>query len=329
MRKRPLASATISVAALSVASLPLAAPFAFPGSHCRHHGQQAARVQQLGPAGVLAASRGLCLHAVAAADGLNGSGEPPVPRGLRIGSKIVTPYGLRFFATSLTWALVIFPFVAVTGILGRFLDPGRLRWSSFFIQVWSRISLRSVGMRPKFTGMENLPDPSEAVLYTPNHTSLLDVPVTGCLPRRVKYLSKAELAAAPIVGWSLVLAGNLLVYRQSAKTFRKLIDNAAKCLRRGNSLVVFAEGTRSKDGRLQPFKKGAFLMAQKAGVRIVPISITGVSEVMPPRAGALPLRQPKVVGVRIHPPISTEGREVDDVMEEVRLAVASGLPDSP
>ena len=92
-------------------------------------------------------------------------------------------------------------------------------------------------------------------------------------------------------------------------------------------MVVFAEGTRSKDGRLQPFKKGAFLMAQKAGVRIVPLSITGVAEVMPPRAGPLPLGKPKEVAVRIHPPVPTVGRSLDEVMEEVRLAVASGLSD--
>eukprot|EP00953_Heterococcus_sp_UTEX-ZZ885_P032254 16847-Heterococcus_DN1.PRE.1 len=197
----------------------------------------------------------------------------------------------------------------------------------------------------KTASLENLPPPGKAVIFLPNHTSYMDVPVTGFLPRLVKYLTKAELAYMPIIGWKAVMAGDILVQRQSARTFKRLIAQTAASLRAGNCLVAFPEGTRSKDGKLSSFKKGPFLMAQKAkqlacseqqsnsciscGCHkmrlqrvIVPVTITGVAEAMPPSALA-PIRKPKNVVVQLHPAIDPAGRDLGEVMREARKAVAS------
>ncbi|KAG5176569.1 hypothetical protein JKP88DRAFT_335503 [Tribonema minus] len=259
--------------------------------------------------------------------------RPVVKTGLHvnIAGRALNAYGLLYAITSTLTGLLVFPLVAVVRTLNgrwhrctRLVDRKRLRVASWFGSVWCRLSLLSMGIRPKVEGLHNLPPPTETVVFLPNHTSFLDVPVTGFLPRLVKYLTKAELAWMPLIGWKAVLAGDILVRRADKSSFRRLIADASASLRAGNCLVAFPEGTRSRSGALAPFKKGPFLMAQKAGVRVVPISIAGVAEVMPPRALA-PLSKPAVTIV-IHAPVDPAVEGVEGAMRSARAAIASGLP---
>jgi len=171
-------------------------------------------------------------------------------------------------------------------------------------------------------GKENLPDPKETVIFVPNHTSFLDIlTLSGYIPRAFKYLSKAEVIKMPVVGWGMMLAKHVFLHRNditdatvakekciqhvrlnkkiNIKTFlfvflsfvilfhichlfSSFFSPSKQKLQNGNSLVLFAEGARSLDGRMRNFKKGAFHMAKQCNVRIIPVSIGNLHIVMPP-----------------------------------------------
>ncbi|CAM9672731.1 unnamed protein product [Chrysoparadoxa australica] len=224
------------------------------------------------------------------------------------------------------FGIFLFPFLLATTLVSRIVEPKRLRAPTFIGVLWCRITCILMGMRPRVTGKENLPPSSESVVFVANHSSFMDIPMSGFLPRLVKYLSKAELCALPIVGWKTVLAGDIIVYRQRPETFRKLLETTANSLRNGNSIMVFPEGTRSKDGTLGNFKKGPVLMAQRAGVKLVPVTITGVAELMPPKTLA-PVRPGKGLSLEIHKPVDPKGRPPEEVANECREIIRRSLPE--
>ncbi|CAM9136592.1 unnamed protein product [Scytosiphon promiscuus] len=245
---------------------------------------------------------------------------------LKIGSKVMNLYGLLFATQAWLTALLMFPLCLLSAVVSPIFDWGRMRPPTLVALLWGRLALWNMGVRPKVEGVELLPPKEEAVVFVANHASYLDIPVTNFLPRMCKYLMKAELLWLPIVGWKAVLAKDIFVHRQTSATFRQLLRVTTRSLKKGNSIMTFPEGTRSRDGRLGQFKRGPFTMAQQAGARVVPVTITGVTEAMPPFAMA-PLRKPRNVRLVIHPAISTKDRPIREVMKEARKAVGDGLED--
>ncbi|CAM9173431.1 unnamed protein product [Ectocarpus sp. 4 AP-2014] len=245
---------------------------------------------------------------------------------LKIGSKVINMYGLLFATQAWFTALLMFPLCFLSALVAPIFDWRRMRPPTAVAVLWGRLALWNMGVRPKVEGAELLPPRGEAVVFVANHGSYLDIPVTNYLPRMCKYLMKAELLWLPIVGWKAVLARDIFVHRGTSTTFRQLLRSTTRTLKAGNSIMTFPEGTRSRDGRLGKFKRGPFTMAQQAGVRVVPVTITGVTEAMPPFAMA-PLRKPRNVRLVIHPAISTEGKPVKDLIAEARKAVSDGLED--
>ncbi|TFJ80408.1 hypothetical protein NSK_008149 [Nannochloropsis salina CCMP1776] len=133
-------------------------------------------------------------------------------------------------------------------------------------------------------------------------------------------------AGSPSSAGAMRLSKHIAIRRVSRASQIEMVQQAIKHLKHGNSLVTFAEGTRSKDGRLNAFKKGAFRIAKEAGVRIVPISICNLHKWMP--AGAIvPLGVPSDVVIRIHPPVETQNRNENLVWREVFETVNQGLPE--
>eukprot|EP00752_Nemacystus_decipiens_P009208 g8224.t1 len=245
---------------------------------------------------------------------------------LKIGSKVINPYGLFFATQAWLTALLMFPLCFAAAMVSPVFDWRRMRPPTLVALLWGRMSLWNMGVRPKVEGAELLPPRDEPVVFVANHGSYLDIPVTNFLPRTVKYLMKAELLWLPIVGWKAVLARDIFVHRSTQSSFRRLLKSTTRSLKAGNSIMTFPEGTRSRDGRLGQFKRGPFTMAQRAGVRVVPVTITGVTDAMPPFAMA-PLRKPRNVRLVVHPPISTEGRPMKELIAEARRAVGDGLED--
>ena len=129
------------------------------------------------------------------------------------------------------------------------------------------------GWKMKIFGAENY-DNSEAKIIISNHQSFLDMPIQAGIPLNFKWVSKAELFNVPIMGWFMRLTRQLSVTRGKSSA-TDLLNQAVPMLKKGVSICIFPEGTRTRNGELLPFKKGAFLLAKEAGVKIQPLIIHG------------------------------------------------------
>ena len=200
-----------------------------------------------------------------------------------------------------------------------------------------RLGLGTVGIRYRAAGVQHI-QADRAAVYCVNHTSNIEPPilflVLAALHPRLRVLYKAELRAAlPLLRRVFDLVGFVPVERRNHEQSRQAIDAAVAALRGGHSFLVFPEGTRSRTGRLLPFKKGGFIMAIKAGVAIVPIAIQGARSAM--RKGS-PVIRPVTVSVRLGAPILTAGRSFDnrdeitaEAREAVRRLLAAGSVPEP
>src|SRR5438309_11766816 len=159
-------------------------------------------------------------------------------------------------------------------------NPAALYWGGvrgvmFFV--------RAVGVRVKVSGLERIP--TGVCLFAANHTSSADAPaVVGAIPRRIAILLKESLFKWPIVGQAFSSAHFIPVNRSAKDSAIASVEKATEALRAGQSFLIYPEGTRSPDGRLQRFKKGAVVMAINAGVPIVPMVCSGAHRIMEKRS---------------------------------------------
>jgi len=186
---------------------------------------------------------------------------------------------------------------------------------------WSRILLRANAVRVTAEGLEHL-DPDRSYVFIANHTSIVDIwALLVAIPNSFRYVAKRELSRVPVFGRAMSSAGNIFIDRGNLAASFSSYDAAAAMLNSGRSAMVFAEGTRSLDGRLLPFKKGPFVLAIQAGVPLVPLCICGAFERTP--KGVLSVR-PGAVVVRIGAPIETAGltyEDRDDLSRTARKSV--------
>jgi 1-acyl-sn-glycerol-3-phosphate acyltransferase len=185
--------------------------------------------------------------------------------------------------------------------------------------------VRLVGVKVRIKGLERVP--SGACLFVANHTSSADAPaVVGAIPRRVAILLKESLFKWPIAGQAFTLAGFVPVKRSERESAIASVEKATESLRSGQSFLIYPEGTRSPDGRLQAFKKGAVVMAIKAGVPIVPMACSGAHNVM--RKKSLRI-YPGEILVEFLEPIDASKysfEERDALNDRVHDVMAAGLP---
>ena len=160
-----------------------------------------------------------------------------------------------------------------------------------------------------------------------NHLSTVDIwSLLAAFPFRVRMIAKKQLGSIPLFGWAMRAGRFIFIDRANAIAARRSIEEAKRRIRAGEMVLLFPEGTRSRDGRLGPFKKGGFHLAVGAGVPIVPVAISGARESMP--RGSLLLR-PGHVRITVGVPIPTTGLTEQDhqqLLEKVRgiIAAASG-----
>src|SRR5258707_14361178 len=185
--------------------------------------------------------------------------------------------------------------------------------------------LRAAGVRIRTGGRERIP--AGACLFVANHTSSADAPaVVGAIPRRVAILLKESLFKWPIAGQAFTLAGFIPVKRSETESAIASVEKATQSMRAGQSFLIYPEGTRSPDGRLQTFKKGAAVMAIKAKVPIVPVACSGAHRVMRKRSLRI---YPGEILVEFLEPIDASNysfEERDALNDRAHDAMAAGLP---
>jgi 1-acyl-sn-glycerol-3-phosphate acyltransferase len=263
----------------------------------------------------------------------DGNSKPAIPDSGAPAAKVVSGtrnsgrsfrYYLSYLRSLLfTNNLIIF-YTVVCGALslaGSIFDTGG-RWQHLWARTWSWLILKTSGVRVKVKGLENVP--RETAIYCANHQSAMDIPILFVhLPVQFRFLAKRALFNIPFLGWHLYRSGHIPVDRgQPRKAFRSF-DQAAERIRSGVPVVLFPEGTRSRDGALKPFKGGSFYLAIQARVPVVPITLNGTRHVHEP--DTLHVRSGHTEMI-IHAPISTAGlssQDVDALSAQVHRCIAS------
>lgn len=222
---------------------------------------------------------------------------------------------------------LIYLYTIVMGSLSLTLslyDPGgrRQHWCA---RVWCRLIARTVGARVSVYGTEHIkPDTSYVFLST--HQSYMDIPaMLGYLPAQLRIAAKKILFRIPFMGWHLWRAGHIPIDRSSTQNAVTSMQRAAPYLRKGICAFVFPEGTRSRDGVLHDFKKGGFKLALQAQVPIIPITIIGTRQILPPDSIIF---RPGPIRMYVDEPIPTTGLADDDIemlMKRVRAAMAEHI----
>ena len=205
-------------------------------------------------------------------------------------------------------------------LLASFFDKdGRIQHG--FARLWSRMILGTVGAKVELKGMENI-DTGRAYIYAVNHLSALDIPILySYLPFQFRILAKKELFRYPFMGWHLRRSGQIPVDQQNIRSTVRSISRAVDSLHGNMPIVIFPEGGRSVDGELQAFMSGAFYLAIKAQVDVVPMAISGTFEMLPINSFHI---RPGPLYLRIGKPISTAGmnvRSLDQLAQTTRAAI--------
>lgn len=217
-------------------------------------------------------------------------------------------------ATTAAGAVLVFLLSFVGNDLGMWVG---VQWSRALAAVnFTRVSLRGADRAPR----------GRACVIVCNHQSHFDVLALLSRWRHpYRFVMKEELRRVPFLGWGCGILGMVFLDRSNRERAIASLQAARPLLDRGVSILFFAEGTRSRDGRMRPFKKGAFALALDAGMPILPVSVSGGHRVLPGRSFVL---LPGHMTVTIHEPVPTAGLSVEDrdaLMERVRATIATGL----
>jgi 1-acyl-sn-glycerol-3-phosphate acyltransferase len=215
-------------------------------------------------------------------------------------------------------------FVIITGVPVTFFDPS----GSFlhkYAGLWARFGLFLAGVRLETGNIDKVPV-GKPLIFMGNHQSNFDIlALYAALPVHFSWIAKEELFRIPFFGFAMRRAGYIPLDRGDGRRALKSMDEAARKIRNGVSVIVFPEGTRTRDGNLLPFKRGGFLLAARAGVPIVPFTINGTARINPAKTLRL---QKGDVRICFSDPIETTGstgKKRDDLIDRVRNAIEQGL----
>jgi 1-acyl-sn-glycerol-3-phosphate acyltransferase len=208
---------------------------------------------------------------------------------------------------------------AITAL--SFIDP---KLANPLLYRWADTVLRVSGVKTRCEGLEHLP--GTPFVLCVNHQSNFDsVVLFRHIRRHIRFVAKKQLRAVPIFGTALERAGNIFVDRDGGQGDKSRLSDASARVRGGTSVVFFAEGTRSDDGVLRPFKKGAAMMAIEAQVPLVPAAVAGTHRIL--EKGSVVIR-PRPAALVIGTPLRTEGNSIEErttLTEQAHAAVAALL----
>ena len=219
--------------------------------------------------------------------------------------------------------ILFIPFQIALFVLTALFDRKRVLMH-YNSSLWCMIALSlSPLWKVKITGKEYL-DRKKSHVVVMNHQSLIDVLIAFSLFYPVKMISKKALGFVPIVGWNLFLSGHMLVDRKSFKSQMGVLAKMEKLLLRGESILLFPEGTRTKDGEIHEFKKGTFKAAISTKTDILPVVIDGPYQLLPKKGFIAPCRH--TIHIHVLPPVAVSGDESAGALaESVRLIMAEEL----
>jgi 1-acyl-sn-glycerol-3-phosphate acyltransferase len=227
--------------------------------------------------------------------------------------------------------LTLLTFVVATTVLGLTaivagLVTGRTTVVFRLGRVWAKAHLKVMGIAPVYSGLEHAAGTSPRI-FLANHLSTLDIWVLApVLPITTRFVSKRTIFWIPVLGQAMAVAGFIPIDRKDRASAIRSLSRASDTIRRGASVILFPEGTRSRDGRLARFKRGSFHLALEAGVPVVPVSISGTYDVVRPRSIVV---HPGRVTVTFGAPIDVAryAGDPDGLLATVREAIAARLPD--
>lgn len=207
---------------------------------------------------------------------------------------------------------LIWFYTVISGLsvmVGGTFDPSGRR-QHWFARTWSWLIMKSIFSPVKVTGLDEI-DTSKPHVYAVNHGSALDIPVLYVyLPFQFRIAFKKELLSYPVIGWHLRRSGQVCIDQQNPAHSISSIRAALKGLKAGLPLVIFPEGGRTPDGEIKPFLQGAFFLAIKAQVDIVPIALVGTHELLPMNTYHIKCRP---LEMRVGEPIETAGLTMRDL----------------
>jgi len=207
-------------------------------------------------------------------------------------------------------------------LVAPFSQQAASRW---FGGMWGRGLLRMVPAKLHIQGMHHM-DRHQPYILVANHLSLIDIPILyGWLPLDLKWVMKKELRRVPFIGPGCALMGHIFLDRSNSEAAVRELQSLKTNLQPGTSILFFPEGTRSRDGKLQRFKLGAFHMAKDLDMPVLPITIRHAYEILPPDNMDL---RPGRAEMVIHPPIKLEqvqALSAEELRDEARRIVCSGL----
>jgi 1-acyl-sn-glycerol-3-phosphate acyltransferase len=218
--------------------------------------------------------------------------------------------------------VLVTPFMIAIAIIKSRFDPSG-NGPHLVARVWAGLLLKASRVRVEVRGLGNL-EPGETYVLIANHSSIFDILVLlAHIPLQFRWLAKAELFDIPFFGRSLASCGYIPISRSSPRDWIRSLKGAVERIRKGASVVVFPEGTRSTDGTVHEFKRGGFELAVRSGQPVVPVSIIGAHRILPTKSLAL---HPGLIRVVIDRPLPTKGlkrSEQDRFMEQVRRIIIS------
>ncbi len=226
---------------------------------------------------------------------------------------------IRTIWTALVALAVTLPCASAVLAVAAFRSSARL--IDAIIRFWGRTIVRAAGIE---LSAENagLIDRDKRYILIANHYSYFDIPcIFAAIPQPIRFMAKVSLFKIPIFGWALHKSGFIPIDRKNRRTAVKSFDLAGERIRKGNTIVIFPEEGRTRERTMREFQRGAFLLAIKSGLPIVPMAIDGTYDVMPARRWSI---KPGKVTIRVTPPIETDGlsvRDKDALLTESRARI--------
>lgn len=194
---------------------------------------------------------------------------------------------------------------------------------------WGKSCLWLAGLKLRIIGAENLPAEGPAI-YASNHQSNFDIPILYAgLPIQFRWLAKQELFKIPLFGAAMKHCGYIPIDRSNRRKAMESLEMATQKIKDGASVIIFPEGTRTADGMVQPFKKGTLLLAAKARVPVVPITIKGSFQVQSKNSLKI---TPGPLELVISKPLATDSmkaRDIETLTEQIHDIIATNLKEPP